>query len=76
MLGEPQLSRRNLYPTIGSDRYGDLASLPNTILNILAYCDDIHDLISVVDRVNLPIWEVSKVIDILNDNGLVKRNYE
>jgi len=73
ILGEPQLSRRNLYPTIGASRYGDTATLPKTILNILTYCDGAHDLISIADRIDMPIWEVLEVIDLLKNEGLVRR---
>jgi len=50
-LGEPQLGRRGLYPTL-SQRGSGLEV--QTMMNILAYADGRRDLISLAERIGLP----------------------
>ena len=50
-LGEPQLGRRGLYPTL-SQRGSGLQV--QTMMNILAYADGQRDLVSIAERIGVP----------------------
>lgn len=68
-LGEPQLSKRNLYPTTSvKDAAGYSARL---LVDIMVYCDGNHDLLSLADIVGKPVWELESAIQTLLDNGLI-----
>jgi aminopeptidase-like protein len=68
VLGEPQLGRRGLYPDLsikGSSRP------VKTLLNVLSYCDGIHDLYDISDRAGVPLDDVIATLNVLVNEGLV-----
>jgi aminopeptidase-like protein len=69
-LGEPQLGKRGLYPTL-SARGGGLDV--RTMLNILAYADGEHDLISLADRIGVPAESCVPIVERLLCEGLLER---
>lgn len=58
VLGEPQLGRRGLYPTLGT-KDGNLAV--RRLMDVLAYSDGKHDLLAIADLLGVPVWELSDV---------------
>ena len=58
VLGEPQLGRRGLYPTLGT-RDGNL--VVRKLMGVLAYSDGKHDLLAIADLMGVPVWELSEV---------------
>jgi aminopeptidase-like protein len=66
-LGEPQLGRRGLYPTISSR---DSGSEARDIMNVIAYADGNNDLIEISNKIILPFWEILPIIDKLIKNDL------
>ena len=50
-LGEPQLGKRGLYPTLSTH---DSSLEVRTMMNILAYADGEQDLISLAERIGVP----------------------
>jgi len=58
VLGEPQLGRRGLYPTL-STRASGLAV--RRMLDVLAYSDGDHDLLAIADMLGVPVWELSAI---------------
>ena len=58
ILGEPQLGRRGLYPTLSTR---ESAATVHDLLNVLAYADGAHDLIGLADRIGLD-WKVCDTI--------------
>jgi aminopeptidase-like protein len=68
-LGEPQLGRRGLYPTIS--KVGSAASAQR-LLDILAYCDGQHDLVSIADILGKPARELLPVVHQLRDQELIR----
>lgn len=67
-LCEPQLGRRNLYPTLSTKEAG--LSVRN-MMNFLAYSDGTNDLIAVADRIQTPVWELYDIAERLVREGLV-----
>jgi aminopeptidase-like protein len=67
-LCEPQLGKRGLYPTMNTK---DTKSIVNNMMNFLVYCDGTNDLIDISNKINLPIWELYKIIEDLLKNNLI-----
>ena len=68
VLGEPQMGKRGMYK-IGSK--GRDAGM-RRIMNLLAYCDGRQDLLSVAETIGEPMWELSDVVSMLKEEGLLK----
>jgi aminopeptidase-like protein len=68
-LGEPQLGRRGLYPTLGTrGTQRDVAEL----LDLLAYADGANDLIDISTVTGVPIRRLMPLVDALTDAGLLR----
>jgi aminopeptidase-like protein len=69
VLGEPQLGKRGLYPTISTKT----SSLNvKTMMNILAFCDGRHDLLWIAEKINEPIMVLVPIIKKLLKNKLLE----
>ncbi|MGO9952137.1 MAG: DUF4910 domain-containing protein [Dissulfurispiraceae bacterium] len=67
-LGEPQLGRRGLYPTISTNEsYRQV----NDMMNLLAYADGKLDLIDISTIIQVPVWRLYPIIDKLVAAGLI-----
>jgi len=70
IVGEPQLSKRNLYPKeFQINQSADI----NRILDFLTYADGINDLIDISNKINTPIWELYDIVKILLSHKLIKK---
>lgn len=69
-LGEPQLGRRGLYPTL-SQRGSGLEV--QTMMNILAYADGERDLIFLADRIGVPAETCLPILERLLQEQLLER---
>jgi aminopeptidase-like protein len=69
-LGEPQLGRRGLYPTL-SQRDSGLEV--RTMMNILAYADGAQDLVSLAERIGVPAETCIPIVSRLVQEGLLER---
>lgn len=69
VLGEPQLGKRGLYPTLSRKKSG--ASVRN-MMNLMAYCDGENDLIDIADTIGVPVWDLFPEVKKLQDNLLLK----
>ena len=69
-LGEPQLGKRGLYPTLSTR--GSVLEV-RTMINILAYADGEHDLTSLADRIGVSAETCVPVIERLLREGLLER---
>ncbi len=69
-LGEPQLGRRGLYPTL-SERGSSLQV--QTMMNILAYADGQRDLVSLAERIGVPAETCIPIIESLLQERLLER---
>jgi len=69
-LCEPQLGKRGLYPTTSTK---DTHNVVKNMLNFLVYCDGDMDLLSIADKINVPIWDLYETIEKLNEKDLIRR---
>lgn len=68
-LGEPQLGKRGLYPTLS--KHGSGLEV-QTMMNILAYADGELDLISLADRIGVPAETCIPIIQRLVQERLLE----
>ncbi len=71
-LGEPQLAKYGLMNTVG-----DAELKPDTaeILNVLAYADGRHDLISICEAAMIAPSRALELVDLLMSSGLVEEQW-
>ena len=67
-MGEPQLGRRGLYSTLGTDK---LEQGFKTMRDVLAYCDGTNTLLDLGNRLKKPAWELIPYIEELEQNELI-----
>lgn len=67
VLCEPQLGKRNLYPTLSTKSSTTEVA---TLMNAISYCDG-RRLLEVADVIGVPAWEVVDLIKPLVERGLV-----
>ncbi|MBP7828516.1 MAG: DUF4910 domain-containing protein [Kiritimatiellae bacterium] len=68
VLGEPQLGRRGLYPTVS--RKGSTDAV-RTMMNLLTYSDGRRTLLEIADVIGTPFAELSPLCKKLVDHGLL-----
>jgi aminopeptidase-like protein len=68
--GEPQLGRRGLYPTVSVRGSADTVK---GMMDVLAYCDGVHDVIDLSTVTGLPTAQVLEVLNRLETAGVVRR---
>jgi aminopeptidase-like protein len=59
-LGEPQLGKRGLYPTLGRKTSSLIA---RNIMNFVAYADGDHDLIDISNKIDVSVQELYFVVE-------------
>lgn len=69
VLGEPQLGRRNLYPTLSIK--GDY-TIPRRITNVLSYSDGTLSIQQIAEKLNMPTQELMHTLDILKGLDLIE----
>ena len=68
VLGEPQLGKRGLYPET-STLESTVAA--RTLMDFITYADGSIDLLEIAEKINIPIWELYEIVEILVDHGLI-----
>lgn len=69
VAGEPQMGKRNLYPTLSKTGSGLEA---RTMMNVLAYADGRHDLIQIADIINQDVLTCATIAQTLVEHGLLE----
>ena len=69
VLGEPQLGRRGLYPTLSANGSADGQ---RNMMNFLAYADGKRDLLEIAEKVRAPIWELAPIAATLAKHRLIE----
>lgn len=60
VLGEPQLGKRGLYPTLSTKKSGEQVRL---MMDFISLCDGENTLLQVAETLNTPIWELYEIVD-------------
>ena len=68
ILGEPHLSKRGLYPSLGTR---EASTKVKTMMNLISYCDDTL-LLDIAEIINEPIAKLLKILKPLVANGLIQ----
>jgi aminopeptidase-like protein len=68
VLGEPQLGKRGLYPTLSLK---NMSQSVNTMMDLISYCDGNTSLLDVANLINVPFWELVPLVEKLADNSLL-----
>ncbi|MFV0482784.1 MAG: DUF4910 domain-containing protein [Bacteroidales bacterium] len=71
---EPQLGKRGLYPTLGSQK--DTEDFVNAMMWILNLADGNNDLISISKRSKIPLKKLYPIIDKLIEKGILTKEKE
>lgn len=69
VLGEPQLGKRGLYPTISTKESG---ATVRTMMNLITYCDGARTLLEIAEKIGAPAWELRPILDRLAAHDLVE----
>jgi aminopeptidase-like protein len=68
VLGEPQLGKRGLYPTISTK---NSASETRLLMELITWSDGNHSLLEIAEKCNAPIWELYPLIKKLRTHDLL-----
>ena len=69
VLGEPHLSKRGLYPTLGTkERRTDTTHM----MNFIAYCDGTQSSLDIAAQIGVPLYAMIETIDRLKEAGVLK----
>lgn len=69
ILGEPQLGKWGLYPSISTKHSWEQAAI---LLNIITYCDGSRSLLEIANIIDKPFWSLKVEVDKLIDYGILK----
>lgn len=69
--GEPQLSKRSLYPTLGAVGPALVSEERTRIMYLLAYSDGTKDIVDIANLAKQPAWEFASGIEALTDAELL-----
>ena len=77
-LGEPQMGRRGLYPTLSNQAGNPVTKNPaavsaRTLMNVLSYCDGDHDSTDIETILGISAAEVDEATSVLLRTGLLRR---
>ena len=69
VLGEPQMGKRGLYPTLSTKKSGEQVGL---MMNLISLCDGKNTLLEIAETLNTPIWNLYELIDKLVEHKLLE----
>jgi len=69
ILCEPNLGKRGLYPKLSTKNNPSNARV---IINFLTYADGVLSNIEIADIINVPLWDLDKIIAKLKKEGLLE----
>ena len=68
VLCEPQMGKRELYPTLSKNTLNKEVRL---MMNFISLCDGHSSLLEISDRLNVPIWDLYKLVEKLESHNLI-----
>jgi aminopeptidase-like protein len=69
ILGEPQMGKRGLYPTL-STKHGDKKVA--LMMDLVSLCDGKTDLIDIAETLDVPIWDLYEIVDTLKTHSIIQ----
>lgn len=69
VLGEPQMGKRGLYPTVSKKRSGGQRRL---MMDLISLCDGKNTLLQIAETLNSPIWDLYELVDNLVEHKLLE----
>ena len=69
VLCEPQLGKRDLYPTLSTKTSGKSVEM---MMDLIAYSDGSHSLLDIAEIIRAPMWELVKIYKKLIEHGLLR----
>lgn len=69
VLGEPQLGKRGLYPTLSTKNSGAAVRL---MMNLITWSDGTKSLLEIAEACNAPIWEFYPILENLIQHNLIE----
>ena len=69
VLGEPQLGKRGLYPTLSTK---ETAAQVRDMMNLIAYCDGTRSLLEIAEKIGAPMWTLIPIAERLKVEGLLE----
>ena len=70
VLGEPQMGKRGLYPTISTSRSGREVY---DMMNVLAFCDGTHDTEEIANICGISVSQAGEIVSKLLNAGVLSR---
>jgi len=71
VLGEPQMGKRGLYPTLSTKKSGVQVRL---MMDVISLCDGENTLLQIAETLSTPIWELYELVDKLVEHKLLQAN--
>jgi aminopeptidase-like protein len=68
VLGEPQLGKRGLYPTLSTKSSGAEVRL---MMNLITWSDGSRSLLEIAELCEAPVWALYDIVDRLAEHGLL-----
>lgn len=68
-LCEPQLGKRNLYPTLSTKKSGEYIK---DMMNLIAYSDGKRTLLEIAELINVPAWKLHDIVEKLRKEDLLE----
>jgi len=72
VLGEPQLGKRGLYPTLSTKESGAQVS---AMMNLISYSDGHRDLIEIAELIGEPMGKLVDILKPLVEHGLIETDW-
>lgn len=69
VLGEPQMGKRGLYPTLSTKKSSEEVRL---MMDFISLCDGRTSLLTIAERLNIPIWGLYDLCETLEEHGLLE----
>jgi aminopeptidase-like protein len=69
VLGEPQMSKKKLYPTLSTKKTNDKVRL---MMNFISLCDGKFSLLEIAESLKMPIWDLYDLVERLKFHRIIK----
>lgn len=71
VLGEPQMGKRNLYPTLSTKKNDHQVKL---MMDFISFCDGENSVLEIAEKLNVPAWQLYELAEKLESEKLITTN--